>query len=497
MKNLVVDLLSKIDNGKVSSTAYDTAWVARLGEIDWQLSNQALNWLCEHQLPDGSWGAAQPFYYHDRVISTLSAMIALTYRGRRSQDKTQIEKGLIALERITSGATQGLQADPSGATVGFEMIAPTLVAEAERLGIIQQQGERILGRLKHFREAKMKKLAGLKISREITAAHSAEMAGADNLQLLDIENIQEINGSVSNNPAATAYFASIVKPGDQKALNYLKNAVNKFDGGIPSFSPLDIFERVWVLWNLSLANLHKDNDIRDLCLPHVNYLESHWKAGQGLGFSSTFSLTDGDDTSVGYDVITKLNGNVDVEAIFQYEEEEWFRCYGLEITPSIDVNLHVLGALKEAGYNRNHLAVQKLLNFVKQNRKFNSFWTDKWNVSPYYTTSHVIIECLDFEDEMCEQAVNWMLSTQNADGSWGFHNASTAEETAYCAQALVLWKKHGKNVPIEKLELAKHWLRNHIDDPHQPLWIDKSLYSPELIVQSVIMSALTLLEECS
>ena len=79
-------------------------------------------------------------YYHDRVICTLAAMIALSYRGRREHDKVQIEKGKLALERIVGGATQGLQSDPNGATVGFEMIAPTLAAEAEKLGIIKQAG---------------------------------------------------------------------------------------------------------------------------------------------------------------------------------------------------------------------------------------------------------------------------------------------------------------------------------------------------------------------
>jgi halimadienyl-diphosphate synthase len=61
-------LLKEIGPGRMSSTAYDTAWVARLGEVDQDLSNQAMEWLSENQLPDGSWGAKDIFYYHDRVI---------------------------------------------------------------------------------------------------------------------------------------------------------------------------------------------------------------------------------------------------------------------------------------------------------------------------------------------------------------------------------------------------------------------------------------------
>src|SRR5574339_573893 len=122
----IAKLIQEIGPGHMASTAYDTAWAARLGEIDWGISSRSLAWLAEHQLPDGSWGAPAPMYYHDRVICTLAAMIALSVRGRRGHDKAQIELGKQALERIVGAATQGLKSDPNGATVGFEMMAPTL-----------------------------------------------------------------------------------------------------------------------------------------------------------------------------------------------------------------------------------------------------------------------------------------------------------------------------------------------------------------------------------
>jgi hypothetical protein len=101
-------LLSEIGAGRMNNNAYDTAWVARLGELDYTLSNNALDWICGHQLPDGSWGTESPFYYHDRMICTLAAITALTIRGRRAHDRVQIERGLEALERMTLGATMGL-----------------------------------------------------------------------------------------------------------------------------------------------------------------------------------------------------------------------------------------------------------------------------------------------------------------------------------------------------------------------------------------------------
>src|SRR5512138_1907690 len=151
MNDLIEKLITEIGIGQMDSTAYDTAWAARLGEVDWNLSSRSLAWLAEHQLPDGSWGARAPFYHHDRVICTLAAMIALTYQGRRGHDKVQIDNGKLALERILGRATAGLPSDPNGATIGFEMIAPTLVQEAEKLGIIKDQSKRVLGHLSRQR----------------------------------------------------------------------------------------------------------------------------------------------------------------------------------------------------------------------------------------------------------------------------------------------------------------------------------------------------------
>ena len=490
----VQELLKQIGPGKMPAVAYDTAWVARLGEINWELSSRALNWLNEHQLPDGSWGAERPFYYHDRVISTLAAMIALTHRGRRAQDHAQIERGLLALEAITDSATQRLHSDSNGATVGFEMIVPTLVAEAERLGIIKRQGERILGRLGRLRKAKMEKLSGQRISKFITVAHSLEMAGTDKLDLLDVDNLQEENGSVANSPAATVYFALKVKPGDPKAIDYLQNIIGS-DGGVPSFAPFDIFERVWILWNLLLTEEYHNSELESLYQPHLDYLQQNWKPGHGLGFSASYTLTDGDNTMVGYEVLSKFGRNVDIETVFNYEEENWFRCYHLETNPSIDVNIHALGALRQAGIESNHLSVRKALSFIKKSRSPKNYWFDKWNVSPYYTTAHAIILCRGYDDELCADSVNWILKTQKADGSWGFYDFSTAEETAYCLQALLIWKRQGGKVPKKSVEQGSYWLAKNSLSPRPPFWIDKSLYYPQLLVESSILSALILAEE--
>ncbi len=82
-------LLQEVGPGRMAGTAYDTAWVGRLSELGEPIGDQALNWLRENQLPDGSWGATDFCYYHDRLISTLAAATALA-RRMDSRDRTRL-----------------------------------------------------------------------------------------------------------------------------------------------------------------------------------------------------------------------------------------------------------------------------------------------------------------------------------------------------------------------------------------------------------------------
>jgi halimadienyl-diphosphate synthase len=487
MTDLITKLIDEIGPGHMASTAYDTAWAARLGEVDWGLSSRALTWLAERQLPDGSWGAPAPMYYHDRVICTLAAMIALSYRGRRERDKVQIESGKRALERIVGSATQGLQSDPNGATVGFEMIAPTLAAEAEKLGIIKHQGDRILGRLSKLRAKKLAYLKDNMINRNVTIAFSAEMAGADGKHMLDVKNLQESNGSVGISPSATAYFATYIKSGDLPSLKYLRS-VMKEDGGLPNVAPFDVFEIAWTLWNLSfIPGLKKNGKLQ----PHLDFLSKAWQPRRGVGFAAGYSVKDSDDTGLVYDTLLRYGIEKDLASVLIYEEKDHFRCFDLEANPSISANIHVLGALAQAGLDQRNSSVRKAVRFLQRAKGNFPFWVDKWHSSPYYATAHAIIACANIANEILEESVQWILKTQNRNGSWGTY-LQTAEETAYALQALWVWNEKVSKIPGTVFNHGARWLKENMDHPYPPLWMGKCLYSPHLVIRSAIISALAL-----
>jgi halimadienyl-diphosphate synthase len=480
----VEQLVKEMGAGLITASAYDTAWVARLVEQDKALGESALEWLSTHQLSDGSWGTKDPICYYDRVICTLSAMTTLARYGRRAQDRKLITNGQLALGELTSNATRRLMTNPASATVGFEMLAPALVGEAEELGILNHQGDRILGRLQQLRKLKLAKLGNKRIDRSITAAFSLEMVGED-LSRLDIDHLQERNGSIAYSPAATAFYLLQVKPGDPAALEYL-NSVH-ISGAFPYVGPADVFECAWSLWNLGLNDWSEP--LKESFQCHLDSLEMAWTPNHGVGAATGLSLVDGDDTAMAFEAMHRWGRRPDTRSLLTYEADEHFLCFRLEADPSTSTNIHLLSALKAGGYDREAPVVQKILNFLLSHRMPNGMWSDKWHLSPYYPTSHAIIACAGYAEDLVEAAIEHMLASQKSDGTWGEPH-STAEETAYALQALCIWKRNGHHVDEDVLRVGGAWLIQHMTRPQPLLWIGKCLYSPVRVVKSTILSAL-------
>lgn len=73
-------MLGCMEDGEISISAYDTAWVALVRNVDDENAPQfpsSLEWIANNQLPDGSWGDSELFVAHDRILNTLACVIAL------------------------------------------------------------------------------------------------------------------------------------------------------------------------------------------------------------------------------------------------------------------------------------------------------------------------------------------------------------------------------------------------------------------------------------
>jgi halimadienyl-diphosphate synthase len=295
---------------------------------------------------------------------------------------------------------------------------------------------------------------------------------------------------VGHSPAATAYYL-LQTGGNAHALTYLNQAMHA--GSVPPVTPIDVFERGWVLWNLTLTPEWLEKALFASIQPHLEFLDSFWHPTQGIGFASAYEAKDADGTSVVQSVLSHFGRPKQIETVLFYEEATYFRCFSLEANYSTSANIHVLDALMRAGLDPAHPSVRKVVQFLSKEQHSAGFWRDKWHASPYYTTSHAMIALAPLAHPGIQGAIQWMLSTQNKKGGWGFY-LPTAEETAYCVQALIWCYKMGFAVPQEAIQRGATWLRGHRTPPYPPLWIGKCLYAPVNVIRSTILSALMLAE---
>jgi len=486
LKSDARQLLNELDQTAMSNTAYDTAWVARVpSAIDSSTPAfpKALNWLRRNQYPNGSWGAKIE-YYHDLVISTLAAIIALARQRDDPQDAKAIRHG----ENFVRRNIQNLHRDPYE-TVGFELILPTLLQEAQRLGLDLPYDK--CSKYYRMREEKLRLIPPEMIySREVTTAHSLEFMGSE----LDVDragDIQEENGSFGNSPSATAYFLAECQD-DPAARRYLSEVVNIGGGMAMPLHPVEIFNQSWVLYNLDLAGLL--DELKEEVKVHLDSLYRAWDPQRGLGFSHQYSVPDLDDTAVVFKLLRQAGYEVNPAVFNAFERDKHFMCFPYERNPSMGVHVHLLDALRICpDYEHQPRLVDKTLSFYRT-RLRHADWFDKWHASPYYIITHAAIASLGHDNELAGEIVDCILRGQRQDGSWGYFGP-TSEETAYCLQAVLMYHKQVKPVDRAVIYHAAQYLYNHYQaQEYSPLWIDKCLYAPLQIVRSAILSALWMYE---
>jgi halimadienyl-diphosphate synthase len=470
---------------RMGPSPYDIAWLARLrgarnGDVRWP---DLIDWLVENQHPDGSWGG-DIVYFHDRIICTLAGAIALVENGHSAAALAAVRRA----ERYLWQHLHLLLRDPVE-LVAFELLFPTLLETAREAGIEVPSHTFGYGRIQ---SAKLRLIPpGMLYSPHVSTVHSLEFLGrsADRDSL---RRAQASNGSLGNSPAATAYLL-LLDGQDEAALSYLE-AVRQAMGHVNIVYPFRTFNLTWVLNNLVYTGL----PITDFAEPEA------WEGlraeiePNGVGADPSFGIPDGDTTAVATRLLRSAGYDVDPMVLAKFEDPERsiFRTYDFERNPSVGTNVHALEALHlMPDYpNRRQLQESIILMLLDQ-RKFDVYWTDKWHASPYYATTHAVVGLLQgdfYLDYFSRPTIDWLIHNQRPDGSWGFFDRGTVEETAYAMTALLHYNRH-RRMPADVLHRGAAFLASSIeqdDQAHPPLWIEKCLYVPYEIVQAAVLAAL-------
>ena len=461
----------------ISVSVYDTAWSA------WHYPD-ALAWLLEQQHPNGSWGAELD-YHHDRVITTLAAINVIAAKCTTAADLERVDAGIKYIEQ----AIPRLRED-AYETVGFELLLPGLLNMARNQGLKVQGIDLLMGPQLALYKEKINLVSKAIYSPHFPVGFSLEFLGTEFLdgEAVQKQKLRSSNGSIHNSPAATAFADVSLK--SEAGRDYLDTLRTRYEGKMPAFAPFEIFESAWALHNLSLGT-----DITQLeaARPFIEQLKKAWNP-KGLSFSSNLSFSDLDDTALAFRLLHLFGEKVDPAGLEFFEAEKHFRCYPLERNISIDVHLHIIHALRDAHeFPRRAEMLAKAVNALRS-KPANDFITDKWHVSPYYSTGHAIVALTGLADDLIEKHVAWLLKTQREDGSWTYYPElpkAAIEETIYGVMALQSLYEHKKDgALLDRIEKGVAYLKENYTCPEElpRLWITKVLYNPYHIVESAVLA---------
>ncbi|WP_307543573.1 prenyltransferase/squalene oxidase repeat-containing protein [Streptomyces sp. V3I8] len=475
-------IVRDIGGRTIASTAYTTAWAARMTTPDGQeIFPRARHWLTTHQHPDGSWGSDAVHNPYDRLVSTLAAITALN-EASDAVSRRAVHAGVDFLEHHAvdwRGAP--------GETVGFEVAAPFLLEQARRHGLdVSVHGEEELHRLRADKLATVVDSGAL--LREPTSLLYSVEALTDLVPAQELARFTLPNGSLADSPSSTIALWQATR--DPAALWYLCSAARSTDdGGMPEVHGFDVMEPAWALYTLARAGLKPPS-----ATAHIARLETLGeRSPAGLAMSAGFQVADSDDTSMAANVLHAYHRPTRplLEALTSFVTDTHVACYPHERGLTVTVNARALEAFAPHPdiYAEE---IRTALGYLLDVRKDGAWWVDKWHTSPYYATAQAAFACALAAPHEMAAAWQWLLDSQHPDGSWGT-GAGPAEETGHAVLALNALEPHFGPALTEVYQRAHTQLCTHLNNPDLPaLWIAKTLYTPVNVVRAVILSAHTI-----
>jgi halimadienyl-diphosphate synthase len=438
------------------------------------------------------------------TLAATAALLAIADDAGAPRDEVvgAVDRGLRVLSGLRSGDMARL---PD--TVAVELVVPGLIAEIE-----DGLDGHLPPELGTWRDSKLPRPNG--VSGELLdglrgalldgralpekLAHTLEVFGD---AALGARFAEPAAGGIGCSPAATAAWLGdrAVRAGSHPSVRYLDEVQDRGGGPVPVAAPLPLFERAWVLSTLAGAGLVRRPPAELVAGLHDAFGEAGVAGGAGLP-------PDADDTATTLTALARLGSPRSPECLLAYREHDGhFACFPDERTPSTSTNAHVLQAFgachaHDGSRAEEYLpAMAGIAGWLCDHQEPDGSWSDKWHASPYYATACCVFALADHGGDRAagalRRAVDWVLDTRRANGSWG-RWAGTFEETAYAVQILCRYRATGGiglvvDEAVDRAIAGGHarlW-RADPDEPHPPLWHDKDLYTPVRIVRAEGMAA--------
>ncbi|KAJ6709031.1 ENT-COPALYL DIPHOSPHATE SYNTHASE CHLOROPLASTIC [Salix koriyanagi] len=366
-------MLDMMEDGEISISAYDTAWVALVEDINGSGLPQfpsSLRWIANNQLPDGSWGDAEIFLAHDRLINTLACVVALKSWNLHQE---KCEKGMLFFrDNLCKLEDENDEHMP----IGFEVAFPSLLEIAKKLDIAVPYDSPALREIYARRNLKLTRIPkDIMHNVPTTLLHSLE--GMPGLEWKKLLKLQSQDGSFLFSPSSTAFALSQTK--DKNCMEYLNRAVQRFEGGVPNVYPVDLFEHIWAVDRLQRLGISRyfESQINEC----VNYIHRYWTE-DGICWARNSEVHDIDDTAMGFRIL-RLNGHrVSADVFKHFEKGGEFFCFAGQSTAAVSgmFNLYRASQILFPGEKILENAKDFSSKFLREKQAANEL-LDKWLIT--------------------------------------------------------------------------------------------------------------------
>ncbi|XP_049349069.1 (-)-kolavenyl diphosphate synthase TPS28, chloroplastic-like [Solanum verrucosum] len=371
MIDVVRLMVQSMDDGEISVSAYDTAWVALVKNIN---NNpqfpSCIEWIANNQLVDGSWGDKFIFLAHDRIINTLACIIALK-SWNVHHHKSELGMSFIK-ENLSKIADENVEHMP----IGFEVAFPSLIEIGRNIGIHIPDDSRVLRDIYDKRNLKLTRVPRDKMHKVPTPLLFS-LEGMPDLEWQKLLLLQCADGSFLFSPSSTAF--AFMQTRDHNSLNYLTNIVHKFNGGVPNVYPVDLFEHIWIVDRLQRLGISRyfEAEIKEC----VDYVNRYW-TNEGICWARNYRFQDIDVTAMGFRLLRLHGYVVSTDAFKIFESKGEFFCVAGQTSQAV-TGMYNLFRASQLMFPKEKIlddAKKFSSNFLQEKRVQNQL-IDKWIIT--------------------------------------------------------------------------------------------------------------------
>ncbi|EPS59783.1 copalyl diphosphate synthase, partial [Genlisea aurea] len=216
-------------------------------------------------------------------------------------------------------------------TCGFEVVFPSLLQRAEKMGIDGiPYDDPVVRQIQAAREEKLKRIPIEMMHRGPNSLlFSLEGLQENDLNWDRLLKLQSADGSFLTSPSSTAY--AFMKTKDEKCYRFIANTLRSCNGGAPHTYPVDVFGRLWAVDRLQRLGISRffESEISEL----LRHIYTCW-SNKGVFSGRDSEFVDIDDTSMGFRLLRQHGYDVDPVVFMNFKNGNKFSCYGGQIIES-------------------------------------------------------------------------------------------------------------------------------------------------------------------